>query len=107
MLDFGSGSRGLNKCQPFPLRGLRRRLQNVNRIAAIELVSQGNNFPIDLCANTMIADFRMNGIGQIQRGGAKRQLLDLTFWGKGKHHIMKNIQMKQVEFHGIHELLVV
>ena len=58
--------------------------QDFNDFAVFDLVFNGYNAAVDLCANHAVAHRAMNGIGKVDNRRTKRQADDLALWRKDK-----------------------
>ena len=102
MLNFRLGSRGAHELQPVLVRNLCGRRENLHGIAALELVPQRHNLAVYLRTHAMIADFRVDGIGKIDRRRPQRHLLDHALRREHIDHIVE-----QIEFDRVHELAII
>src|SRR5215510_279630 len=76
--------------------------EDLDRIAAAQLMFKRDNLPVDFGADTMIADFGMDRIRKIDWGRSLRQLFYNPLGCKHVYHIVKEIELDR-----IHELSIV
>src|SRR5215471_1337429 len=73
VLDFVAGARRANDGEPV-FAGLVAALgEDVNYLAVLQFIFERDNPPVDSRASARVAHFRMNGVSEIDRGGAGRQ----------------------------------
>ena len=74
--------------------------QDFNDIAILEFVVKRNQFLVHARTDAPVSDIGMDPVGEIQRCGPRRQVLDLTAWGKDKDLILEDVHLD-----GLDELL--
>src|SRR4030043_2403347 len=80
--DFGLGARGLNEIEPIFARVLAVGCYDLYHIAVFQYVSEGDHPAVNPGSAAFFPDFGMDAVGEINRGCALRELLDLSLWRK-------------------------
>ena len=52
---------------------------------------------VDLGANARIPDFRVNGIGEVNRRGPARQRNQLALWREAEHLVLEEFEARMLE----------
>src|SRR4030042_4453708 len=80
--DLGLGARGLDEIEPIFARVLVVGCYDLHHIAVFKYVSEGNHPAVNPGPAAFFPDFGMDAVGDINRGCALRELLDLSLWRK-------------------------
>jgi hypothetical protein len=81
--DFVARARGDGEVQPVAARAVARRRQNLDDFAVLDLVLERDDAVVDLRARTLVADFGVNRVGEVNRRRAARELNHLAFGREG------------------------
>src|SRR5215469_4992038 len=83
VLDFIAGARGLNEAKPVTaglVAGLR---EDFDDVSGVQLVAQRDHASVDLGAGTGMPNFRVDGVGKIDRSGVARKNHDFALGCEG------------------------
>ena len=105
--DLGPGLGGFHEIEPILAGMMLCGGDDLHDVAVAQLVAQGHHPAVDASADALVADFRVNGVGEIHRGGAFGKLLDLPGGGEHIDLVREKIHAHRVhEFPGVLETLL-
>ncbi len=91
--DAGAGFAGDDEAFPGGGGGAAAGGEDFDLIAILQGVAQGHQAAIDARPDASIADLGMDGVGEIDRGGAARQLDQLAFGGEAENLILVEFKL--------------
>ena len=83
LANLAARVRGLDEAQPVPARRMAFLGQNFDHVAADDFMAQRHHLAVHLCAHALMADFRVHGIGKIDRRRAPGHLEHAPFGREG------------------------
>ena len=83
MLDLVAGAGGLDDAEPVAAGLVSGLGDDFDDVAGVEPVAQRDHASVDLGSGAVVADFGVNGVGEVDRGGLARQDQNLPFGGEG------------------------
>ena len=78
--NAASGFGSDDDVEPAQMRCLGFRGEDLDHIAGLEVVAKRYHAAIDAGSDTVVSDFGVDEIGEIEWGSANREFFDLTFW---------------------------
>src|SRR5208337_3934669 len=100
VLDLVAGARGLDDGEPVAAGLVSGLGDDFDDVAGMELVAQRNHASVDLGAGATVADFGVDGIGEVDGRGLARQHQDLALGREGV-----NLFGVEVDFQGGEEFV--
>src|SRR5262249_59627795 len=97
VFDLVARLRGDDEVEPVAARFVSGRRHDLNHIAVLNLVLQRNDLSVDLCAGALIADLRVNRIGEINGRGVARQLDDFPLRREGQDLFREEIELERIQ----------
>ncbi len=77
--DFTARMRRLNETEPIAARRVAFLRENFDDIAIHDFVAQRDHLAVHFCADALVADFGVDGVGEIDGRGAARKFDDAAF----------------------------
>jgi len=91
--DARAGLAGDDEAFPARNRGLRPRGDDLDLIAVLQLGPQRQHAAVDLGADAMVADLRVDGVGEVDRRRALRQLDQVALGREAEHLVLEQLQL--------------
>src|SRR5579884_128760 len=85
MADFASRVRGPDEAEPIAARAVALLGENFHDVAAVELVAKGDNLAVHFGADALVADFRVDEIGEIDGSRAGGKFEHAALGSEGVH----------------------
>src|SRR5438046_2966979 len=99
LVDLRPGARGLDDLEPVAARMLARRRDDLDDVPLAERVAQRHELAVHLRADAVLADLRVDRVGEVDRRGTLGESLHVAL-GREDVHLVG----EQVDAHGVHEL---
>ena len=105
--DLAARLRGDNEVEPVTTRLVAGCRQDLDDIRVLNLVAERHNPPVDFRAGTLISDFGMDGVGEIDRGRVSRKGDDLALRGAGVDLLRVEVHLEGIdEVEGVGQILL-
>ena len=98
LLDLGACRAALYKAQPVaagPGRGFGS--ADFDNVAVLQHRVIGDDPAVDLCADHVVADVRVNAVGKVDRRGARRQIDDVPLRREYEHLVGEHVDFQVVD----------
>ena len=105
--DLGLGAVGDGEAQPVAARLVPGGGEDLDDVAVLQLVAQGDHLPVHPGPDALVAHLGVDGVGEVDGGGAAREHLDLTRGGEAVHLLGVEVELEGVqELVGVLDLLL-
>ena len=96
--DLVAGAAGADQLQPVA-RGaaLLLRGQDLDDVARAQLVVQRHDVAVDLGADAAVADVGVDGVGEVERGRARREVLHLALRREDEDLVLEEVDLQRLE----------
>ena len=71
--------------------------QDLDDVAGLELVVQRDDLAVHLRPDAAMADVGVNGVGEVERGRAGGEVLDLTLRREHEHLVLEQVDLQRLE----------
>ena len=98
LLDLGAGRAALDKVQPVAAgAGGGFGGADLDDVTVLQHGIIRNDPPVDLCADHVVADIRVNAVGKVNRGGAGGEVDDIPFGREDEDLVGEHVDLQVVD----------
>src|SRR5688500_7671387 len=97
VLDLAARPGRRHECEPVTTRLVTRLRDDLDDVAVLQPAAERHHLPVDACADTLVADVRVDAVREIDRGGAARQRAHLAFRREDVHLLRIEVDLQVLQ----------